>query len=141
MTKLAVLIAAALSSILIAACGGSSEDTESAPRDVTTEESAAGEQRSDGVILFEADPGGGLAYTADEVNASAGKAKVEFVNSSPASHDLAIEDSGGKTIVKTEVLAEGSDSAATDLRPGTYVFYCSLPGHRQGGMEGTLKVE
>jgi uncharacterized cupredoxin-like copper-binding protein len=29
----------------------------------------------------------------------------------------------------------------TDVKPGEYVYYCSVPGHREGGMEGTLTVK
>ncbi len=89
----------------------------------------------------EADPSGSLAYTTDEASAEAGKVTVNFTNSSPVPHDVRIEDSGGKDIGGTEVFAEGNESAKVDLKSGDYTFYCSVPGHRQGGMEGTLTVE
>jgi uncharacterized cupredoxin-like copper-binding protein len=57
-------------------------------------------------------------------------------------HDVAVEDSSGKTIGKTELIAESSTSAAlTNLKPGTYHYYCTVPGHREAGMEGTLTVK
>jgi hypothetical protein len=31
-------------------------------------------------------------------------------------------------------------SASFDARPGTYRFYCSIPGHAALGMRGTLTV-
>jgi uncharacterized cupredoxin-like copper-binding protein len=27
-----------------------------------------------------------------------------------------------------------------EAQPGTFTFYCSIPGHREAGMEGELKV-
>ena len=35
----------------------------------------------------------------------------------------------------------GSKTLSLNLKPGTYKFYCSVPGHRQAGMEGTLTVQ
>jgi uncharacterized cupredoxin-like copper-binding protein len=30
---------------------------------------------------------------------------------------------------------------SADVKAGQYTFYCSVPGHRQGGMQGTLTVK
>ena len=40
-----------------------------------------------------------------------------------------------------EVSGKGAeDSEKVELKAGTYTYYCSLPGHRAAGMEGTLTV-
>ena len=35
----------------------------------------------------------------------------------------------------------GTQKQKIDLKPGTYTFYCTYPGHRQAGMQGTLTVK
>ena len=78
---------------------------------------------------------------ATTATAKAGKDTINFTNSSPVPHDVAIEDSSGEEIGDTEVITEGSDSA--DGRPQTRHLHLLLlvPGHREAGMEGTLTVK
>jgi plastocyanin len=151
MKKLAALFVLILAAFALVACGGGSDTTSdtTAEKPTTQEESGGngGEKEAEGgtagaaTLDFEADPSGSLAYTTDKATAKAGKVTVNFTNSSPVPHDVAIEDEAGETIAETEVLAEGSDSATAELEPGEYKFFCTVPGHRQAGMEGTLTVK
>jgi uncharacterized cupredoxin-like copper-binding protein len=47
---------------------------------------------------------------------------------------------GSTVLGTTPTFVGGSRTLTLTLKPGTYTFYCSVPGHRQGGMEGTLAV-
>jgi uncharacterized cupredoxin-like copper-binding protein len=144
MKKIAALLALAVAAVALVACGGGGSTTTTETGGETSGGAAAeeGEKTSGGAALkFEADPSGQLAYTKKKATAKAGKVTVEFNNPQPLPHDVSIEDSSGKTIGKTEVITESSATAVVNLKPGTYTFYCSVPGHRQAGMEGTLKVE
>ena len=66
---------------------------------------------------------------------------IDFNNPQSLTHDVAIEDSSGKEVGKTELIGQGETSATVDLKPGTYNYYCTVPGHREAGMEGTLTVK
>src|SRR5919198_5898575 len=82
---------------------------------------------------------GGLAYTVAKATAPAGKLTVKSKNPQPIGHDIAIEGNGVNA--KGAVVQNGGVSQfSTTLKPGKYTFYCSVPGHRQGGMVGTLTV-
>ncbi len=151
MKKVAVAFALVLASLALVACGGSSDNSSSAETTATSEAETGGKSNpaeaegksagSASSVEFEADPGGALAYTSGTATAKAGKVTVDFTNPQALTHDVAIEDSNGKTVGQTELIAEGSDSTVVDLKPGTYTFYCSVPGHREAGMEGTLTVK
>jgi len=149
MKKLAAMFVLILAAFALVACGGGDDTTSdsTAETPTTQEESGGGEKEAEGgtadaaTLDFEADPSGALAYTTDSAESEAGKVTVNFTNSSPVPHDVEIEDSSGEVVAETEVLAEGSESTTADLKPGEYTFFCSVPGHRQGGMEGNLTVK
>jgi plastocyanin len=63
-----------------------------------------------------------------------------MVNKSSVPHDIAITG-GGLNQIGAVVQNGGVSTVSTTLKPGTYTFYCSVPGHRQAGMQGTLTVK
>jgi plastocyanin len=87
-----------------------------------------------------ADPNGQLAYITKKATAPAGKLEIDSKNASSTPHDIAIEGNGVKEGGKT-VSNGGVSTISVSLKPGTYTYYCSLPGHRAGGMFGQLTVK
>jgi plastocyanin len=147
MKKAAALLVLVLASVALVACGSSSSSTES-----TGSESAGGaekpakesggESEGGGATVDIATPEGTeLAYTTKSASAPAGQVSIEFENPEALQHDVAIEDSSGKVVAQTALVSEGSTTTTTNLKPGKYTFFCTVPGHRQAGMEGTLTVK
>jgi plastocyanin len=165
MKKLIALFALLLAAVALVACGGggssSSEETGAvagAAQEAEEKAEEAGEEAegkaeevekesekaaggSASTVEVEADPSGNLAFTSENISAKAGKDTIDFTNESPVPHDVVIEDENGKELGGTEITSEGSDTAEVELKPGTYTYFCSVPGHRQAGMEGTLTVK
>jgi plastocyanin len=81
-----------------------------------------------------------LAFDATELEAKAGKVTIDFTNPSPIPHNVVIEEDG-KELAGFEPIAEGEEAVSADLKPGTYTFLCTVPGHAEAGMEGTLTVK
>jgi plastocyanin len=152
MKTFTALFALLFASVALVACGGGSDNNSSTTATTGAEESSesAGGEEGGGAssgggtastLEFEADPNGDLAFTTTEETAKAGKVTVDFNNPQGLPHDVKIESSSGEQVGGTDTVSEGSDSATVDLKPGTYTFYCSVPGHREAGMEGTLTVK
>lgn len=141
MRKLLALIAVlALAAFGFAACGDDDDDGGTATEAATTETADTG-GGAGGTISVTADPDGAFAYTETSLEASAGENTVEFDNPASLSHDVVIEDTGGSEVARTDVISGDSTTTTAQLEPGEYTYYCSVDGHRDAGMEGTLTVE
>jgi plastocyanin len=110
----------------LSACGGGDGDEDGGP--------AAG-----GTTLeLAADPGGGFSFDKETLEAPAGTITIHLTNDASVPHNVGVEGNGVDE--KTDTVTNGDISLTVELEPGEYTFYCDVPGHREGGMEGTLTV-
>lgn len=85
---------------------------------------------------------GGLAFEPDGLEASPGDLTITYTNPSAVPHSLALETNDGNVLGETSVFTESEESVELQsLAPGEYVFFCTVPGHREAGMEGDLTVQ
>jgi plastocyanin len=92
-----------------------------------------------GTLQLAADPSA-IAYDKTELASKPGKVTIDFTNPAALEHDVAIEAEGGEELAASETIAQGEASVSTELAAGTYTFFCTVPGHREAGMEGVLTV-
>jgi plastocyanin len=119
----------------LAACGGSSSTSSSAAT------SSAVKAGGGGGLTIAAAPSGQLAFTKKTLTAKAGTVTIAFTNKAPEPHNLAVQKGTDGPVLGSTPTFRGATKALTvKLAPGTYTFYCSVPGHRMAGMKGTLTV-
>ena len=140
MRKLVLLLAVlALAAFGLVACGDDDDDTTTGGGDTTATETTGGGDGGGGSVEVTA-AADTLAYDQDSLDSASGSVTIDFTNPSTTGHDVRIEDESGEDIGGTDVVADDSATATVDLEPGSYTFFCSVPGHREAGMEGTLTV-
>jgi plastocyanin len=132
-----LLLAVLALALGVAACGGDDDDTGDQPaaEDTATHEGGGGGTH----LVLTADPDGGLSFDQTELTASAGEVTIELVNDSGMPHNVEVEGNGVEEV--SDTISEGSTELTLTLEPGEYEYYCAIPGHREGGMEGTLTVQ
>lgn len=143
------LVAIALA-LGISACGGSSGSSSSsssaAATPPATSTAASAPATSSGSasssLSIAADPSGALKFTKSTLTAKAGTVTISFTNSSPLAHNLTVQQgTSGPVVGATPTFMGGTKTLKLTLKAGTYTFYCSVPGHRAAGMQGTLTVQ
>ncbi len=143
------LVAIALA-LGISACGGSSGSSSSAsssaaaspPATSSTAAAASSSGSASASLSIAADPSGALKFTKSTLTAKAGTVTISFTNSSPLAHNLTVQQgTSGAVVGATPTFMGGTKTLTLKLKAGTYTFYCSVPGHRAAGMQGTLTVQ
>jgi plastocyanin len=79
-----------------------------------------------------------FSFTPDKITAKPGVATIALTAKSGI-HDLVFDGAYSGFRLEADS-GSGTQKLKIDLKPGKYTFYCSYPGHRQAGMEGTLTV-
>lgn len=134
-------LALATGALVLGGCGGGNDsggDASSSPSKPSKPPASSGA----GTVQVSADPNGKFAFDKNKLTAHAGKVTLDMKNPSSAgiTHGIAVE---GKGVDKDgAVVGPGKSSTVTvTLKPGKYEFYCPVPGHKAGGMDGTLTVQ
>lgn len=153
-------LAALLSGILVlslAACGGETSNTTTttdtpAPAATTASTGSTGSTTENDLTPTAATGASAkeVAVTLKEWNVNlgdtdlkAGSYRFNITNGGTLGHDLVIQDSSGTEVGRTPVFRQG-DTAPTllaDLKPGTYKFFCDVPGHADKGMKAEVTVK
>lgn len=146
-----LMLAALVLPVLLIACNGDDDaDTGNGTvPDATTPVTGNGATEVD-VEMVDID------YSVDQLQATAGEAlTINFSNTGALEHDFAIESegfsntsaSGGEDLSGQDypiryLLQPGEEGSFTftPSEAGEYDFFCSIPGHREAGMAGTLTV-
>lgn len=145
-TLMRTRVVSVVSAVLVLAAAGTAVVTASKPvKEAKAEgksqgKSGGGEGAAGGALALKADEGGQLKFDKTSLSAKAGRVKIDFDNPAKQPHNVALE-LNGKEVAATDTVTASKASLTTTLKPGTYTFYCSVAGHRDLGMKGTLTVQ
>ena len=136
-SPVAVVVLLVLAALGLAACGGSSSDSTSTATTAKKESAPAPVSE----VKIEA-AASGLAFASKTASTTAGELVVDFYNPQSTPHNVALEDASGKVIEEGQTVSgQSTTTSGLEIKPGKYTFFCTIPGHREAGMEGTLTVK
>ena len=132
------LLATSLLALAVVACGGSGATSAPATGAAASPApaSAAPSAASQATAVVAKD------FTLDPLDvAVAGTVSLAVTNDGPTVHNVAIRDDAGAVLGTTADLTEGgSETLTVEIPAGSYILFCTLPGHESLGIKGTLTV-
>jgi plastocyanin len=141
MRTISVLVAAL--ALALAGCGSSNDNAGSntSGATATPASTSAGTSSSGGgqALALAAPADGSLKFDKTTLDAKAGTVTINFDNPSSTPHGIGVQGNGVDKVSQT--VTSSKTSVTVDLKPGTYTFFCPVPGHEQAGMKGTLTVK
>lgn len=128
----ALALVAALALALTACAGDGADDSADSP-DATT-------AASDGAVTFVGNDSLQWEETSKAATvAEDGPLEVTIECAGPVPHNVVFEGVADDAVI-AECAGDDSATATVDVEPGTYTYFCSIPGHREAGMQGELTV-
>lgn len=124
--------------LALAACGGGGAANNTGGN---TTGSTGGEETTAAVQELALEGGNELKYNPEAISASVGDVNITLNNTGALEHNIIWEEGGDPA--EPFVYTTGGETASntrTFDAPGDYGFYCSIPGHREAGMVGTLTI-
>jgi uncharacterized cupredoxin-like copper-binding protein len=137
--SLATVVVAAAVAAGFAGCGSDSpakapaSTSTPAPASTDTPAATSGQQ-----VAIAANPGGALKFTQGSLSAKSGAVTFDFTNDSEIGHGFEVQGNGVDKA--TDVITDTDAKLKLTLKPGTYTYFCPVPGHREAGMQGKLTV-
>jgi plastocyanin len=122
-----------------AAEGGATAQAPSGGQQGGASQQPAAPKGPGGNLKISADPTQ-LAFDTKSLSSKPGKVTVTFTNPQQIAHNFAIEENG-KLLGQTPLITASTAKQTFDLAAGSYTFLCTVPGHAQAGMQGTLTVK
>ena len=137
----AILVVGAISSAIIT--GGEKKPKGGGEKGASSQEGSAQKPPASPAaetLKLSAAASGQLAFNTKTLSGKAGTIRIVMHNPAPLQHNVSLQGPNGVNVHGPTVSQNGDSQVQASLKPGKYTFYCSVPGHRQAGMQGTLTV-
>jgi plastocyanin len=131
--RILALLLAAATIAFAAGCGGDDDEETAA-----TETAPAGGGQTVDMSEYE--------FAPNDITASAGDS-ITAENTGQLPHNFTIaegkdpEQAGAELAATADIQPGESGELTVDVEPGDYSVICTIPGHAEQGMVGTIKVE